>query len=78
MVSPLQSPIIPSTVVDQINLWQMERDRLQFSDGECFHGNPFKCVLLSTCTHTGVLYSQFMSLNDYEILKNYAEVNPFV
>jgi transcription initiation factor TFIIH subunit 4 len=48
-------PIIPSTVVDQIKLWEMERDRLQFTDG--------------------VLYSQFMSLSDYELLKKYAEVN---
>jgi transcription initiation factor TFIIH subunit 4 len=46
-------PIIPSTVVDQIKLWEMERDRLQFTDG--------------------VLYSQFMSLSDYELLKKYAE-----
>ncbi|CAG2116467.1 unnamed protein product, partial [Medioppia subpectinata] len=47
-----QNPIIPGTVVDQISLWEQERDRLLFKDG--------------------VLYSQFNSQPDFDLLKKYA------
>lgn len=43
---------IPPTVVDQIRLWELERDRFQFTEG--------------------VLYSQFLSQSDFELLSNYA------
>ena len=49
-----ETPILPSTVTDQIRLWQLERDRFKFSDG--------------------VLYNQFLSQNDFELLRNYARV----
>lgn len=47
------SPILPPTVVDQIYLWEQERNRFVFSEG--------------------VLYSQFMSQNDFETLRDYAQ-----
>lgn len=47
------SPILPPTVVDQIYLWEQERNRFNFSEG--------------------VLYSQFMSQNDFETLRDYAQ-----
>lgn len=47
------TPILPPTVVDQIYLWEQERNRFIFSEG--------------------VLYSQFMSQNDFETLRDYAQ-----
>ncbi|XP_070582185.1 general transcription factor IIH subunit 4-like [Ptychodera flava] len=46
------TPIIPPTLSDQIRLWELERDRMTFSDG--------------------VLYSQFLSQADFELLRDYA------
>jgi transcription initiation factor TFIIH subunit 4 len=48
-----QTPVIPPTVVDQIKLWEIERDRFTFSEG--------------------VLYNQFLSQHDFEVLRNYAK-----
>lgn len=31
----VQTPILPPTITDQIRLWELERDRLQFTEGEC-------------------------------------------
>lgn len=31
-----QTPVLPPTITDQIRLWELERDRLQFSEGELF------------------------------------------
>ncbi|XP_077986737.1 general transcription factor IIH subunit 4-like [Glandiceps talaboti] len=45
-------PVIPPTVSDQVRLWELERDRLTFTDG--------------------VLYNQFLSQNDFELLRDYA------
>ncbi|KAM8977234.1 general transcription factor IIH subunit 4 [Pelodytes ibericus] len=47
-----QSPVLPPTITDQIRLWELERDRLRFSEG--------------------VLYNQFLSQVDFELLRNYA------
>lgn len=47
--------IIPATVIDQIFLWEQERNRLVFTEG--------------------VLYSQFNSQPDYEVLRKYANVS---
>ncbi|MEQ2173311.1 hypothetical protein GOODEAATRI_030842, partial [Goodea atripinnis] len=30
-----QTPVLPPTITDQIRLWELERDRLQFTEGEC-------------------------------------------
>jgi hypothetical protein len=46
-------PILPPTVVDQIQLWENERDRFIFTEG--------------------VLYSQFLSQADFDILRDYAQ-----
>lgn len=46
---------LPPTVVDQIKLWEMERNRLTYTDG--------------------VLYSQFLSQADFNVLKEYAQSN---
>lgn len=46
-------PTLPPTVVDQIQLWENERDRFTFTEG--------------------VLYSQFLSQADFEVLRDYAQ-----
>ncbi|XP_066294463.1 general transcription factor IIH subunit 4-like [Branchiostoma lanceolatum] len=46
-------PIVPPTISDQIRLWELERDRLTFTEG--------------------VLYNQFLSQPDFEMLRNYAK-----
>ncbi|XP_022089070.1 general transcription factor IIH subunit 4-like isoform X2 [Acanthaster planci] len=46
-------PIIPSTLSDQVRLWELERDRLSFQ--------------------SGVVYNQFLSLQDFELLRDYAK-----
>ncbi|KAG8222518.1 hypothetical protein J437_LFUL004554 [Ladona fulva] len=45
-------PLLPPTVVDQIRLWELERDRFRFEEG--------------------VLYSQFLSVADFETLRDHA------
>lgn len=50
-----QHPPVPSTIMDQIRLWEIERDRFVYRDG--------------------VLYSQFLSQSDFELLRNYARVS---
>ncbi len=44
---------LPPSIVDQIRLWEMERDRLKYT--------------------ASALYNQFLSQNDYEVVRNYAE-----
>lgn len=46
---------LPPTVVDQIKLWELERNRLTYLDG--------------------VLYSQFLSQADFNVLREYAHSN---
>ncbi|KAM9823874.1 general transcription factor IIH subunit 4 [Neosynchiropus ocellatus] len=48
-----QKPVLPPTVTDQIRLWELERDRLQFTEG--------------------VLYNQFLSQADFEVLRDRAQ-----
>uniref|UniRef100_A0A3Q1D2Z6 General transcription factor IIH subunit 4 n=1 Tax=Amphiprion ocellaris TaxID=80972 RepID=A0A3Q1D2Z6_AMPOC len=45
--------VLPSTITDQIRLWELERDRLQFTEG--------------------VLYNQFLSQADFEVLRDRAQ-----
>lgn len=52
-----ETPLVPSTIMDQIRLWEIERDRFIYRDG--------------------VLYSQFLSQNDFELLRNYSRVSTF-
>ncbi|XP_067865728.1 general transcription factor IIH subunit 4 isoform X2 [Heterodontus francisci] len=47
-----ENPVLPPTITDQIRLWELERDRLRFTEG--------------------VLYNQFLSQVDFELLRNYA------
>ncbi|NXF28098.1 TF2H4 factor, partial [Rhodinocichla rosea] len=51
-VMATQSPVLPPTITDQIRLWELERDRLRFSEG--------------------VLYNQFLSQVDFEVLRDHA------
>ncbi|XP_017781706.1 PREDICTED: general transcription factor IIH subunit 4 [Nicrophorus vespilloides] len=46
---------LPPTVVDQIKLWELERNRLTYSEG--------------------VLYGQFLSQNDFNVLREFAHTN---
>lgn len=48
-----QALVLPPTITDQVRLWELERDRLRFSEG--------------------VLYNQFLSQVDFELLRNYAQ-----
>uniref|UniRef100_A0A1D5Q0M1 General transcription factor IIH subunit 4 n=1 Tax=Macaca mulatta TaxID=9544 RepID=A0A1D5Q0M1_MACMU len=48
----LQTPVLPPTITDQIRLWELERDRLRFTEG--------------------VLYNQFLSQVDFELLLAHA------
>nr|XP_020480478.1 general transcription factor IIH subunit 4 [Monopterus albus]XP_020480479.1 general transcription factor IIH subunit 4 [Monopterus albus] len=48
-----QTPVLPPTITDQIRLWELERDRLHFSEG--------------------VLYNQFLSQADFEVLRDRAQ-----
>uniref|UniRef100_A0A1A8AGD9 General transcription factor IIH subunit 4 n=1 Tax=Nothobranchius furzeri TaxID=105023 RepID=A0A1A8AGD9_NOTFU len=48
-----QTPVLPPTITDQIRLWELERDRLQFTEG--------------------VLYNQFLSQVDFEVLRDRAQ-----
>lgn len=48
-----QTPVLPSTITDQIRLWELERDRLRFTEG--------------------VLYNQFLSQADFEVLRDRAQ-----
>ncbi|GFR61365.1 general transcription factor IIH subunit 4 [Elysia marginata] len=47
------TPVLPATISDQVKLWELERDRIRFSDG--------------------VMYNQFLSQADFELLRNYAK-----
>uniref|UniRef100_A0A8C9YI02 General transcription factor IIH subunit 4 n=1 Tax=Sander lucioperca TaxID=283035 RepID=A0A8C9YI02_SANLU len=49
----LWTPVLPPTITDQIRLWELERDRLRFSEG--------------------VLYNQFLSQVDFEVLRDRAQ-----
>ncbi|XP_065150121.1 general transcription factor IIH subunit 4 isoform X2 [Paramisgurnus dabryanus] len=48
-----QTPALPPTITDQIRLWELEKDRLQFTEG--------------------VLYNQFLSQVDFEVLRDRAQ-----
>lgn len=48
----LGPPTLPPTIVDQIKLWENERNRFVFDEG--------------------VLYSQFLSQTDFEVLRDHA------
>ncbi|XP_052389677.1 general transcription factor IIH subunit 4-like [Carassius gibelio] len=48
-----QTPVLPPTITDQIRLWELEKDRLQFTEG--------------------VLYNQFLSQVDFEVLRDRAQ-----
>lgn len=43
---------LPLTIIDQIKLWENERNRFKFNEG--------------------VLYTQFLSQTDFEVLRDYA------
>ncbi|XP_045461605.1 general transcription factor IIH subunit 4 [Harmonia axyridis] len=57
MLQDNQNPL-PPTVVDQIKLWELERNRLTYQEG--------------------VLYSQFLSQADFNVLKEYAQTNGYL
>ncbi|KAJ3609324.1 hypothetical protein NHX12_023847 [Muraenolepis orangiensis] len=52
-ITAQQTPVVPATITDQIRLWELERDRLQFTEG--------------------VLYNQFLSQADFEVLRDRAQ-----
>lgn len=64
---------------DQIRLWEVERNRLEFSEG-CslflFMNCQAVCQHVSDalCLTPGVLYSEFLSAGDFDTVRRYAEV----
>ena len=50
-----QNPVIPSTVSDQVRLWEQERDRLSFSDGKCNSLTQHNCCLWIIISHDWLL-----------------------
>lgn len=48
-----QQPLLPPTVVDQIRLWELEKNRIKDDEG--------------------YLYEDFRTLQDYELVLNYAK-----
>ncbi|XP_018329175.1 general transcription factor IIH subunit 4 [Agrilus planipennis] len=57
LTNETKSPL-PLTVIDQIKLWELERNRLVYSEG--------------------VLYSQFLSQADFNVLKEYAQTSGYL
>ena len=51
-----QSPVIPPTVSDQIRLWEMERDRLEISEG------MYVCILV--IKNSKIAYPRSFSFED--------------
>ena len=54
-------------------LWEQERDRLSFTEGK-IHSNyhfSYKHKI------KGVLYNQFLTQNDFELVRQYAEVSHY-
>lgn len=64
--------VLPNTVVDQIRLWEQERQRVLVTDGtlilpvHCFRRSDASIVL------AGFLYDDFSSASDYELVAQYA------
>lgn len=48
-----QTPLLPPTVIDQIRLWELEKNRIKDDEG--------------------YLYEDFRTLQDYELVLNYAK-----
>lgn len=40
----LQTPVLPPTITDQIRLWELERDRLRFTEGEWLLVTEFRSL----------------------------------
>lgn len=55
--SVIQTPVLPPTITDQIRLWELERDRLQFTEGE--HSYLSVCAGLG-----GITVNSLMFIND--------------
>lgn len=57
LISVLQTPVLPPTITDQIRLWELERDRLQFTEGERAY--------FSVCASLGNIL-QFIGINGWQ------------
>ena len=60
-----RSPVLPETVVDQIRLWELEKNRLRINPG-------LVPIML------GYLYKQFVKLEDYQEVVRYAQEFGFI
>lgn len=60
----LQTPVLPPTITDQIRLWELERDRLQFTEGEwAWHLFQYALVLICcSYQHLIHIYSHYLSV----------------
>lgn len=62
--------MLPLTVIDQIRLWEMERNRLKPTPCKYF------CEWLDGCTHSGILaylYHEFNVQADFDAAEKYAK-----
>lgn len=68
--------LLPTTVVDQIRLWEHEQRRIVTTDGEfrvlLLRDDLALTILPSTSRSTGYLYDDFSSGHDYDLVVNYA------
>jgi transcription initiation factor TFIIH subunit 4 len=65
-----QKSVLPTTVVDQIRLWEQEGQRVTHESGGSSLSVP-PLVLTTACA--GYLYDDFSSAADYELVRNYAK-----
>lgn len=76
-----QSSVLPTTVVDQIRLWEQEGQRVKHQEGSSFPPPLLSSLLLpfySLTPHrllvrSGYLYDDFSSSSDYALVLNYAK-----
>lgn len=69
--------LLPTTVVDQIRLWEHEQRRIVTTDGELAsrsraNDDSALTIFTRTCGPTGYLYDDFSSGHDYDLVVNYA------
>ncbi|KAK4703579.1 transcription initiation factor TFIIH subunit 4, partial [Phenoliferia sp. Uapishka_3] len=62
--------VLPTTVVDQIRLWEKEGERIKTSEGVSSSQSPFLLFLI--LRSVGYLYDDFSSTSDYDLVVNYA------
>lgn len=66
-----QTPTLPPTVIDQIKLWEQERERFVFTEGVLY--NQFLSQVISRLSNKALIHVLMCHQADYETVKNYAD-----